>query len=247
MRTGSCPPRGSLGTQVDSTSLRTPVTLKSLSTAYHKRRSVDAKGASCSTIPDTRSTASRPDNKVAHAKCSIEGHGERQTRVQQERPVSCTEHIEEQVVATGNCLTASAAAHSSDHGPHDSVSAGGATNACNKVDTSRVLFTSPQASIGLSAPSSSPTGGENQGLGATTGNPHPEPSQRASTRELTESEQQFLLTQELDEGVLLRFLCKQCFAHVQGVLVQACTKTTAQKYERIACASIANQLIYFGA
>lgn len=211
-RTGSYPPRGSLGTQVDSTSLRTPVTLKSLSTAYHKRRSVDTKGASCNTIPDTCSTASRPGNKAARAERSVEDDDQGELpQEQQERPVPCTKHTEEQIVAAGNCLTVSRAQHSSEVGPHESDSAGGAASACHTADTSRVLFTSPQASVGLFAASTSPTGGECQGLGTTTECPQPKPSQPTSPRELTESEQQFLLTQDLDEGAQPSF---EAFYHM---------------------------------
>ena len=152
----------SLGTQVDSTSLRTPVTLKSLSTAYQRRRPADKNGLQCNTVPDTRSTASRPVciEADSNAGISTQQHRKRQHTVPV--PTSNTKGSCQQGPPRSGCLTAPAA-HSTDGVGSASAPADTSRVVTEhtglKEDTSRVLFASPQGSAGAAGHYVSPTGG----------------------------------------------------------------------------------------
>jgi hypothetical protein len=149
---------GFLATQVDtrSTSLRTPVALKSLSTAYQRRRATDPLGVSCNTIPDTRSTTSRPSCNPAAKLAATERskHGQ--------QPVSpiASNHSKDdcEQVAVRDGLNAP---EGRDAGQTEATHAKvppvvTADKALVQVDTNRVLFPSPQTSVGHPVPSSSP-------------------------------------------------------------------------------------------
>jgi hypothetical protein len=195
-----------LGTQVDtrSTSLRTPVTLKSLSTAYQRRTTTDPLGVSCNTIPDTRSTTSRPACKRA-AKL---GTTTRQDKHSQQHTLPAasthTRGILEQGALQDGCLNPSEGHDADPIGSDHAAARPIATDNKPWVDTSRVLFTSPQGSAGLSAAYVSPAGGplRNEVLQPSgCAEPHKEKrSVPPNARALTNSEQQSL--QEcMEEGV----------------------------------------------
>jgi hypothetical protein len=240
--TGSGHGRGgsSLGTQLDSSSLRTPVTLKSLSTAFQRRRPATVKGVSCNTIPDTRSTASLPVKNSA-ANGALSDAQDRDNQVRNRLPAPCTNLGSScQQDAPQGCLNAPAA-HSADQ-PESAQAAAPvlALNACANIDTSRVLFTSPQESAGLCAPYVSPTGGalqdvllEQPGAGPVGDTSehapqHEKPSAPSSrhTRALTDSEQQFLLSQDIGEGALLSSCCSVLHCPSVTNLIRAWAPTT---------------------
>ena len=215
---GSDPARagGFLGTQVDSTSLRTPVTLKSLSNAYQRRRPADEKGLQCNTVPDTRSTASLPVCIGAGSTGAVSTQERREGQEQHTLPApsSIAKDSCQKEPSHRGCLTAAAAQSAdvigSSHGPPANTSGVATENIGLNVGTSRVLFMSPpQGSMGVSGPYVSPTGGalqEDALQAPADAEPHLErslePSATPNDRKLTESEQQFLLSQDMEEGVL---------------------------------------------
>lgn len=136
-------------------------------------------------------------------------------------PASNSKGSCQQEAPQGGCLT-SPAAHSADRlGSADfPAPAIPTTNTGLNVDTSRVLFPSPQGSVGNSAQYVSPTGGalrddvpQHPAAGSEHHTEKPsEPSAPPNARTLSHSEQQLLLSQDdIDEGALSSNCWKSAF------------------------------------